>query len=56
MRRIAQRHGWDNSGNPMNNSFLGQGRAGGYRSEMPAELQERFLRRAGDMLDQFGYL
>lgn len=56
MRGIAQRYGWDNSGNPMNNSFLGQGRARGYRSEMPAELQQRFLRRAGDMLDQFGYL
>jgi hypothetical protein len=56
MRRIAQRHGWDNSANPMNNTFLGQGRAGRYRSEMPAELQERFVLRASDMLDQFGYL
>jgi hypothetical protein len=56
MRRIAQRHGWDNSANPMNNTFLGQGGAGRYRSEMPAELQERFVLRASDMLDQFGYL
>jgi hypothetical protein len=56
MRGIALRHGWDNSGSPMNNSFLGQGQSGGYRNEMPAELQERFLRRAGDMLGHFGYL
>lgn len=56
MRLVAHLHGWDNSGSPLNNSFLGPGRAGSYRSEMPAGLQERYLRRAGDILGRLGYL
>jgi hypothetical protein len=56
MRVIAHLHGWDNKNSPLNEAFLGQGRSGGYRSEMTAELQERYLDRAGHMLGRMGYL
>jgi hypothetical protein len=55
MRRVAARHGWDNADSPQSENFLGTGRAGTFRDVMSPELQEKFHKRAGDMLEHFGY-
>ncbi len=55
MRSVAASQGWDNDSSPRGETFLGTGRSGSFREFMSPALQEAFQRRAGDMLEHFGY-
>ena len=55
MRQVAETQGWDNADSLQGPKFLGSGRAGTFREVMSPKLQQAFSRRAGDMLEWFGY-
>lgn len=56
MKRVATRNGWDNGSSPHAKNFLGAGRTGEYLTNMSNELQDAYLRRAGEVLRHFGYV
>lgn len=55
MRERERQQGWDNPKWPSDFAFVRRGAVGGYRDEMPPEMQELFLEQSSSTLLKCGY-
>lgn len=55
MQQRERQQGWDNEQWPKDAAFVRRGTIGGYRDEMPPDLQELFLQQARSTLLKCGY-